>query len=143
MKLFSFLRTSQKTTDTVFSGILKGADKLILTEQEKLEYSQKAGELWLKAQEAMRQENSARAVTRRMIAVPAVYIWLGCQLLSVAAGILATLVGLAAKEWIEPLLQISEIATAQAESMDAVVLGIIVFYFGPHVVSALGKKHDK
>ena len=72
MGLFSFLKTSEKALDAgtkVIDGAVSGIDKLFFTAEEKSEASLKAVDLWIETQKAIRDEGSARSITRRILAV--------------------------------------------------------------------------
>ena len=76
MGFFSFLSSGTKVAEnasdiakTLTSGIVSGIDALVFTDQEKAQYSAKAGELYLKFYETFGKENSEQSKARRMLAV--------------------------------------------------------------------------
>jgi hypothetical protein len=72
MGFLSFLKTSDKAlntaSDLVKSGA-KGIDKLFFTSEEKSQASLDMIKLWIETQKVLRDENSAKSITRRILAV--------------------------------------------------------------------------
>jgi len=84
MGLLSFLTTAPKVVDTgmdLAKSAAKGIDALFFTAEEKSQASLQAIQLWIKTQEVIRDENTARSITRRALAC----MILGGQLLLVIA----------------------------------------------------------
>jgi len=136
MGLLSFITGAGKAGDTidrVSDGLVKGLDMLVLTDEEKIQYSAKAGELWLDTQKVLATENTARTLTRRYIAVAIMYSWVLMVLLSF---------GLALWEAVTNggMANSIQLFTTVNSVMGTVVLAIIVFYFGP---AAVGKIMNK
>ena len=72
MGLLSWLKTSEKAVDTASDLVKKGADgidALFFTAEEKSQASLKMIDLWIKTQEVIRDEGTARAITRRVLAI--------------------------------------------------------------------------
>lgn len=71
MGFLSWMKTSEKAVDTatdIAKDISGGIDVLVYTEEEKAQARQKAVDTWIRIQEAIRNENSERAKTRRILA---------------------------------------------------------------------------
>ena len=126
MGLFDFLNSTSNAADKAMDGIINGGDKLFFTAEEKAEYAQKAAELWLKIQEAIREEGSIRSLTRRYIAVISTAVYL-------LFGITSIVVFPIDKEWSNFILKI------MTGELGWMVLGINVFYFGPHMIGRMKK----
>jgi len=136
MGLLSFITGADragKVIDKVGDGLVKGLDMLVLTDEERLQYSANAGKQWLEVQQVLAQENTARTLTRRYIAVAIIYSWL--------IMILATFC-LALWEVLKKgaLTNSMALFTIIGTVMGTTVIAIIVFYFGPTGISKiLGK----
>ncbi len=101
-------------------GAISGIDKLIFTEEEKTEAGQKVIDAHLRLMELLAGENTARSITRRLIAVMVTGVFL--SLLVFGAGIHHFY-----PEWAAYVLTC-------AGSLSDVVLAIAVFYFGPYQI---------
>jgi hypothetical protein len=64
-----FFTGGSKAVETLADGLVKGADALILTEEERLNYNKQAGELWLEVQRVTANENTERSRSRRYLAI--------------------------------------------------------------------------
>lgn len=130
--MFGFLKglfAAPKAIDTGLNIIEKGAEgigKLIFTDQEKAELSQKTFETWLKVQEVTSSESSIRSVTRRILAV----MILGTFLLFLLG---------AAISW--PLIPAwSVFLLSLAKELSNLALAVAVFYFGYYGVKQITGK---
>lgn len=132
MGLLSFITGADragKVIDKVGDGLFKGLDKLKLTEEERLDYAAEAGKQWLEVQKVLAQENTARTLTRRYIAVAVMYSWLLMVILAFALGLFEAIAN-------DGNLGASvSLLTLIGSTMGTVVLTIIVFYFGPAAVN--------
>jgi hypothetical protein len=126
MGVLSWLASSAKASDKVLDALVKGGDKLILSEEERLDYGKDAGKLWLKIQEATRDENSVRSVTRRLIALITISVF---SKLCIGAAVMFHF----DQEYARFLLEIAE------SKYGWLVIGIGGFYFGPHMLGRLKK----
>ena len=66
------LLSTPKAAETTFEVVKKGVEgigKCFFTDQEKAEFTLKAGEMWIRVQEAIASENTIRSMTRRVLAV--------------------------------------------------------------------------
>ena len=75
MGFFDFLNSGTKVAEnaseigkTLTEGVVSGLDALVFTDEEKTQYSAKAGELYLKFYEAFGKENSEQSKARRELA---------------------------------------------------------------------------
>src|SRR5688500_16654198 len=84
MRLFDWLTAGPKAAEKILDGTISGLDKLVLTEEERHDFMQKAGEQWLELQKLLGEETSVRGVTRRILAVMCVGVYIVLSLLSVA-----------------------------------------------------------
>ena len=129
MGFLDFFRTTPKVIDTAANVVdagIRGIDALFFTDEEKSESSRKTYELWLETQKIIRDENTIRSMTRRILA---------CMIM----GEFTLLLLMAAvawpfmPEWGKMLLEI-------AKSLSNLVIAIAIFYFGPYAFSAYMKK---
>jgi len=126
MNILSFLK-GPKTVEKVLDAAIKGADALILTDEERIQYNQKSTELYLKQIELVNKESSPTSLSRRVIAWGA----LGCfSFLEIGSAIFyafgATDI---AEHW----------QTLAAEDYGVIVMICVGFYFGSHVVKGFKK----
>ena len=54
-----------KAVDELATGIIKGADALVFTEEERVAYNKDASQLWLEVQRVTATENTERSRSRR------------------------------------------------------------------------------
>ena len=124
MGVLSFLAGNTKSLEKVIDAGISGVDKLIFTEEEKADYNQKLQALHLEFIKISANESTAQSISRRMICLPVVYVWL----LLLISGVVLELFGHEVK------------AQAQAvEQMTMPALAAIGFYVGRHMIPA-GKK---
>ena len=119
MGFFSFLKTSDKAVDTVSNVIdagVKGIDALFFTNEEKSQASMKVTQLWIKMQEAMANENSAKSITRRYLAFGfcGEHIFLGLLMIGVWP-------------WFP---KYSAYILEFIKTQTSIILAIVIFYFG-------------
>lgn len=133
MWLFDLFSSSKKIAsagEKLIDGAMSGLDKLILTEEEKRDFSVKAGELYLKHQGIIANENTARSITRRILATMIMAIFL--LLLVFAVGTWKFY-----PEWAKFTLSV-------ASNLSTGFTAIIIFYFGYYAVgNILDKKNGK
>ena len=122
-------KQSGEVIDKVSTGLVKGVDMLFFTEEEKAIYSAKAGELWIKTQGVLAEENTARTLTRRYISIAVMYSWLMMVLSTFLLALWETITN-------GGIVNALQLFTTVNQVMGTIVLAIIVFYFGP---SALGR----
>lgn len=118
-----------KVIGTGLDIIEKGAEgigKLVFTDQEKAELSQKTYETWLEVQKITGSENSIRSITRRILAVLIMGTFL---LFLIGAGSLYPFV----PAWSAFLLSL-------AKELSNLVLAVAVFYFGYFGIQQIVKK---
>ena len=84
MGLFSFLTGNSKSVEKVVDAGISGLDKLFFTEEEKADYNRKLQELHLEFVKIAANESTAQSISRRMICLPVVYVWLALIAVSVA-----------------------------------------------------------
>ena len=136
MAWYSFLTSSTKAVEstakageTIVDGIVKGLDALILTDEEKIKYTQKGAETVLKFWEVVSKENTEQSIARRMLAKMTFEVFFFFLLAAAVtykfdtelAGFLLTLAG----------------------KIMFLVSAIGVIYFGPHQLQKITNKGDK
>jgi len=122
MGLLSFLK-APKVLDKTMNAIISGGDKLILTEEERLDYNAKAAELHLKLTEKIGNESAPTAVSRRVVGL---MVLCPFAFLSIGGAGLYGLSPDMAKHWL-----------LVAENFQLPSLTVIAFYFGSHVAKSL------
>jgi len=124
MGLFSGIKTLMGAGDNVSKLVdagIEGVDKLILTDEERVD-------LWLKAQKIMLEETSPRSINRRYVAWSIIsLVWL-CVVVSIV---------LACMGENDKVLAIKGIADSYL--IGEGFIAIIIFYFGTHVIGAMKK----
>jgi len=132
---FSWISAADKATGaakSIIEGGISGIDKLFLTDEEKRDYAVKAQEMYLKHQELILNENTARSITRRYIAVMITVVSLLLTILTI---------GVASYD-VELARMI--ISIVQAYSVDNAFLGVLFFYFGSYgLTGIIGKAKGK
>jgi hypothetical protein len=126
MGLFSFLRTSEKALDTasnVVNAGVAGIDKLFYTNEEKAENALKLYQLWLDMQKATAGENTAKSITRRILAI----IILGTTI-TMALG--ACIVYPLNAVWAAFILSIMK-------ELGFMTVSVVIFYFGYYAVKQI------
>jgi len=120
--------SSDKTGDVLnkaADGIYNGLDKLVYTDEEKADALAKGRELFLDFAKTAYDQNSIRSVTRRWLA----FLVVGpCILFYVASGIAFFFNQEASTHFMQ-----------MAQGLTPWAGGVLVFYFGPHLIGA-GRK---
>jgi len=114
--------------DKFLDGAMSGIDKLVFTDQEKVEFSQAAGKAYLEHQKVILKENTAKSITRRILAVMVMGTFL--LLLVFSVGIYTI-----DPEWSKFSLQV-------ASTLSTGFTAIIVFYFGYYAIGNLMDKRN-
>ena len=135
MGFFDFITSGTKAAEnateigkTLTDGVVSGLDALVFTDEEKTQYSAKAGELYLKFYEAFGKENSEQSKARRELAKMTFKVFFFLLL----AGVVLYKVD-------------SEYATfcfKTAESIKWLVMAVAGAYFIPHQISKVYTKKD-
>lgn len=132
--MWSFVKNlftvSNDNSTKVIDGILAAGDKLVLTEEERLDFQMKGRELFLKQLELERESQGIRSVTRRWIAIMVMthyFLWINVALVSFFFGLEAF-----AKFAFDLVLEVFWLVFAVAS-----------FYFGPAVADYVGKRFGK
>lgn len=118
--LFGWFSSGPAAAEKVLDGAIRGIDKIIYTEEEKVEAQQKLSEWWLELQKTLGEETSVRGITRRLLTFLTV---LPYTLMVVTAAVAWNF----NKEYANFLLSLAE------SNFGIIVLTIVVFYFGPLV----------
>jgi len=120
--LFGSNKETGEILNKAADGIYNGLDKLVYTEEEKAEAFAKGRELFLSFAEKAYDQNSIRAITRRWLAFIVVGPCIGFYLSSAITFF-----------WnIEAATHLMNMATGLTPWAG----GVLVFYFGPHLISA-------
>ena len=122
MGLFN-IKIGKKTVDKVINGAIDGADKLFFTKEEKAEYLKQIGSSALDFVKATANENTARSITRRIIAVVFVSLF---ALLLISAAIVYKID-----------LEYSKFLLDLAKEQNTIVMTIVIFYFGYYAVGSV------
>lgn len=136
---FDLLSTSKKAVDIadkLIDGAVSGLDALVFTEEEKAEHGlkimaqkTKVMDLWLKMQSVTANENTAKSITRRILAVMVITVFLG--FLIFAVGVFKFY-----PDWAKFSLQ-------AAGNLSTGFTAIIIFYYGYYAVgNILAKKKE-
>jgi hypothetical protein len=132
MSLFGWLTGGAKSADKVLSGMVKGIDVLVLTKEEKVQYTAKAQDVWLETQKVLSQESSPRSINRRIVAWAVIaettLITITCMILIISGY----------KDLAEEIVKV-----ATAFWWGEAFVSVIVFYFGNHIVTKLSNMGDK
>ena len=121
MNPFKWIAGGSEMANKSLDAIIKGGDALILTDEERLAYNQKAGELWLDIQKTLNEETSIRSVTRRVMAAMIMgsftsIVLSGCIVWPFWPEYSAFLIGVA------------------DDKFGMMAIGVAAFYFGVHVL---------
>ena len=130
--MFSWLTglfgSSSKTGDVLnkaADGLYNGLDKLVYTDEEKADALAKGREVFLKFAEKAYDQNSIRSVTRRWLA----FMVVGpCIVFYIASGVSFFFSQEAANHFMN-----------MATGLTPWAGGVLVFYFGPHLIGAANK----
>lgn len=130
-----FFGTSNKTIETgariaekATDGIIAGLDKLKLTDEEKLDYAQKATETTLEFWKTFANENSQQSKARRELAI------LFARLFALAFGIGTGLVLIDKKDMLDMYVDF-----LSSLSLGWIMSAVITTYFVPHQISKIWK----
>ena len=115
--------STPKTLDKVTDAIISGGDKLMLTDEERLDYNQKAAEIHLKLTEKIGNESAPTAVSRRVVGL---MVLAPFAFLSIGGAILYPLNEAMSQHWL-----------LVAENFQMPSLAVVAFYFGSHIAGKL------
>ena len=115
------------SADNMIDKVASGLDKLHFSEQEKTEYSIKAGDQYLEYMKTQTDQNSVRSRTRRVLAVALVLNFLGLLNASAVAYCLNK-------------LELAKHLLTTAGTLSSLVLLVCTFYFGYYAISNVVKK---
>lgn len=135
MGIFSGIKTlftgGAVNPDKVTDALINTGDAIWFTSEEKSEASQKRFETWLELQKALANESTPRSVNRRVLA------WTVLFMMAVLTLACIAFQGLGRTDMADYTIRlIVELKWGWA------FCGVIIFYFGPHMLSTLsgGKK---
>ena len=138
MGWWSRLFVSQKAVEdtvtiggNIAGGIMSGLDKLILTDQERLQGGQKGAEIVLGFWKAVASESTAQSIARRMLATKIINAFLNMIFIAIACRV----GGVFAPKLTEVALFILKIALSGI--VGGLVISIGTIYFGPHQLSKI------
>jgi hypothetical protein len=130
MGIRTWVTGGSNTADKIIDSIVKTGDALFYTKAERSEFDMQRQALWLELQKTLADESSPRSVNRRVVAWAVILMTSFMTIMCLAAA------ALGAHEFCANV-----IATATAFKWDWAFCGVIVFYFGTHMLSAtVGKK---
>lgn len=122
-----------KTTNKVIDNVSSGIDKLILTDEERLDYNKDAMNLWLKMQKALGDENSVRAKARRALAVTTAVVFFTTFLVALVHICIGYWIGIDTSPLVNKIIEL-----AKAFSLGTLSTTVFVFYFGKGILDKLG-----
>lgn len=132
MGFFAKLLGTEKAVDAAADVVKTGVgmlDNAFFTDQEKQEGAKQAYQLWLKQQELIGQQSTPTAISRRIVA------WGVLSLVWLAFLVCMGLVLLeASPDKMDQILDLVE-----RMKVGWAFTGVIVFYFGTHLVASLPK----
>lgn len=118
MGILDWFKAGPKAAEKVLDAGIAGIDKLVLTDEEKLDFQKKLGDQWLEVLKVLGPETSVRGMTRRILTFLTV---LPYTLLIVAAAV----VHFWDAVYAQFLLDLAD------GKFGIIVLTIVAFYFGP------------
>ena len=127
MGLFSILAGSSKSVEKIVDAGINGVDAMFYTDEEKAQHKAKMQELYFKFVEISANESTTQSVSRRMICLPVVYVWLALIIANVCASLFA------------PTLDTATISDT-IKQMNTPALAAIGFYVGRHLATSITKK---
>ena len=110
---------SEKALGKVVDGVVNAADALYYSDEEKAEAKAKAFDQVIQWQQATSGQN----LSRRVIALSCVFVWLFSYVAALALNVAAVLVEN------EKLTQSADLLYNGADDMNAVIMLIMAFYF--------------
>ena len=133
MGMLSGLFSSKKVVDTAAEVVKSGTtmlDEAFYTDQGKAEFRAKAADNWLELQKIVANQSTPTAVSRRVVAilviVPAMIMALGCFGMVLIMD--------------DPKAKVDAIvAVADAFKLGWATTAVVAFYFGKHIIGAMGK----
>ena len=125
MGILGFLTGNTKTANKVIDAGISGLDKLVFTDEEKADYNHKLQQLHLQFVKVAASETTAQSISRRLICLPVIYVWL----LLIVADVVFDVLGMG------PFESIGE----AIEQMNVPALAAIGFYVGRHIASGFKK----
>jgi len=128
-KILSFFVGSSNRADKTLDAIISGADKLKLTDEERLDYQKDTYNKWQELQFKLAENGTGTAINRRIISWAVVIVLLFNFQLAV---------GLAIFEQEKAVQHI--ISLSKSFWIGEAFVAVIAFYFAPHLI---GKKDDK
>ena len=130
MGLLSWFTTSEKAVDTgldLVKSAASGIDVLFFTDEEKSQAAAKTLDMWLAYQKMSQAQGSARSLTRR---------YLACYWFMVFGTTFMLAIGFACAGDVGTVKRIIDVVAAFYAAQ--IMLSIVVFYFGPHMLAYLG-----
>jgi hypothetical protein len=141
-KLFVSQKAVEDVTETgknIAGGIMSGLDKLILTEQERLQGGADGAKIVLNFWEAIAKESTEQSKARRELATKIIDAFLNMLFIAIACRVF----GIFEPKLTEVALFILKIALSGI--VGGLVISIGTIYFGPHQLSKIvdwSKKKD-
>ena len=124
MSFLNWFSSTPKLVDTacdLATTAAKGIDAIFYTDEEKAEARKAAFDQWLEAQRTLQAESSVRSITRRVLAF------------AFCGSFLGLLVGGVCLFRIDP--EWGRLCFDVAKELSSTALAVVVFYFGPTMIS--------
>lgn len=128
-KILSFFVGSSSRADKTLDAIIAGADKLKLTDEERLDYQKGTYDKWQELQFKLAENGTGTAINRRLISWAVVIVLLFNFQLAVVFAIAGQY------EVVENIISLSK-----SFWVGEAFVAVIAFYFAPHLI---GRKNDK
>ena len=122
------METAADAGNTIVKGITGGLDVMLLTKEEKVQYTLKGAEIYLKFWDNIAKENTEQSKARRELAKMVFKVFFFFLL---SAAVLWKF----DQEYSKQML-------AYAEYIKWIVSAVTVIYFGPHQIQKIWKKDD-
>lgn len=121
MGILSFMAGNSSAASKVLDAGIAGIDKLVLTDEERLDFNRKTQETYLEIVRITATESTAQSISRRMICLPVVYTWLILVVLSALLSVIGA--------------ESAEAVGDAVDTMSIPALASIGFYVGRHMIT--------
>ena len=137
---------------TAAQGIYNGIDMLIYTDEEKAEAMAEGRKLFLSFVDKAYDQNGIRSVTRRWLAflvvAPTIFLYMaaavshGVGIFLMEPPVVANLQGemVYISGWVNGGIEYAQFLFSMAQVLTPWAGGVLVFYFGPHLMGAIPRK---
>ena len=125
---FNILMGGSSAPEKILDSTISGLDKIYYSKEEQADDRKEAAKNWLEVQKTVATQSTPTSVSRRIVAWGVLgLVWFEVVVCTV----------LAILEMVEELKLVLEIAAVF--QIGWAFCTVIVFYFGPHLISSMGK----